>query len=505
MTLPALLVWLLPTLGAAALQPGEASPPAAPAAQITPETLIPAAALRADTALLRRTYETLHPGLYRYNTPEQLGARFAELDAFFAADRTLREAYLAFAGLTASIRCGHSYPNFFNQTKAIKAALFDGAVCVPFHFRWLDRRMIVTRSLCDDPAVVPGVEVISINGLPAGSILDRLLPLARADGSNDQKRIASLEVRGFDTIDAFDVYFSLSVPNPSQAFVLQLRAREGTTTTTTVRAVTRQERAARAAAADARPAADQPPWTLSVVSKDLAILEMPTWALYNSTWNWRAFLESSFRTLVRDQVANLVIDLRSNEGGLDCGDPIIAHLLSEPYIQRSARRLTRYRSVPPDLLPHLDTWDDGFRNWGEDAQPADDGFFTLKRDDGARDQKVIAPMEPRYAGRVFVLTSATNSSATFQFASIIQERGLGTLVGTGTGGNRRGINGGAFFFLRLPGSGIEIDVPLIGYFPTEPAPDAGLIPDENVVTTVEDIAAGRDPELERVRELIGMK
>ena len=98
-----------------------------------------------------------------------------------------------------------------------------------------------------------------------------------------------------------------------------------------------------------------------------------------------------------------------------------------------------------------------------------------------------------------------NSSATFEFASAVQRHRLGTLVGQSTGGNQRGITGGAFFFMRLPKSGIEADVPLIGQFPvtTAPLPDAGLEPDVRVATTAADIAAGRDPELEEVLRRIG--
>lgn len=76
--------------------------------------------------------------------------------------------------------------------------------------------------------------------------------------------------------------------------------------------------------------------------------------------------------------------------------------------------------------------------------------------------------------------------------------GLATLVGQTTGGNQRGINGDAFFFLRLPHSGIELDLPIIGQFPQEPMPDAGITPDILVVPTLADVASGRDAEMEAV-------
>ncbi len=90
---------------------------------------------------------------------------------------------------------------------------------------------------------------------------------------------------------------------------------------------------------------------------------------------------------------------------------------------------------------------------------------------------LIAPAAPIFTGRLWVLVGAANSSATFEFAQTVRQNGLGKLVGQSTGGNQQGINGGAFFFLRLPNSGIELDLPLIGQFPAEAKPDAGLEPD----------------------------
>jgi hypothetical protein len=86
----------------------------------------------------------------------------------------------------------------------------------------------------------------------------------------------------------------------------------------------------------------------------------------------------------------------------------------------------------------------------------------------------------------------------------VQRERLGTLVGQPTGGNQRGITGGAFFFMRLPRTGFEVDVPLIGQFPltTKPVPDAGIEPDVFVQPRVEDIAAGRDAELAATMERI---
>jgi len=150
-------------------------------------------------------------------------------------------------------------------------------------------------------------------------------------------------------------------------------------------------------------------------------------------------------------------------------------------------------------MPYLDTWDPSFKNWGPAAIDSTDRFYRLRRDADDDPGGVIAPALPGFTGRLWVLVSATNSSATFEFAQTVRQNHLGTLVGQPTGGNQRGINGGAFFFLRLPHSGLELDLPLIGQFPDGDRPDAGLQPDIAVIPTVEDIASGRDPEPEAVR------
>jgi C-terminal processing protease CtpA/Prc len=203
--------------------------------------------------------------------------------------------------------------------------------------------------------------------------------------------------------------------------------------------------------------------------------------------------------IVSDGTKSLVIDLRGNEGGLDCGHEIIARLIDRPVSARLYDRRVRYRDVPQQLIPYLDTWDRSFDHLGAEARDIGNGFYQLPLN--GEDQ--ILPKGQRFTGKVAVLTEPMNSSATFNFAVLMRTYGLGKLVGGPTGGNQRGINGGAFYFLRLPASGLEVDVPLIGYFPQTPRPDAGVTPDIAIMPTARDIAKGRDPVLERALQAVG--
>jgi C-terminal processing protease CtpA/Prc len=443
-----------------------------------------------DISVLRRAYTAMHPGLQRYATPAQVSARFDALDAAFQRSDDLAARYLALSRFCGTVRCGHSYANFYNQTRMVQERLFSGRNRLPFRFRWIGGRMIVL----DDGALPRGTEVLRIDGRPAAMILSTLLPLARADGGNDAKRRALLGVEGRDEWESFDIYFPLLFP-AGDRFRLDVGPPGGPRRSLTVDAIDlSQRRTMRSQAAER----EDRGWTLEH-RKRTAIITMPDWGLYDSKWDWKGWIAAAMEEVAGRGSTGLIIDLRANEGGLDCGNEIVARLTDRTITEEKLSRRTRYRRAPVELEPYLDTWDKSFLDWGEDTVPAADGFYDLKR---ASELTSIAPQPPRFRGKIVVLTGPVNSSATFQFANLIRRERLGVLLGEPTGGNRRGINGGAFFFVRLPG-GLEVDLPLIGYFPAGPQPDAGLVPDIAVAQTAADIAAGRDRALVEALALLG--
>lgn len=459
---------------------------------ISAATLLSPAELQEDVRILRRAYETLHPGLYRYNTPAQMDASFRQLSADLSRPLTRAEVYLAFARFTSKVKCGHTYPNFFNQKKEIAEELFGGQTRVPFEFVWINQTMVITRNLSGNAALPTGTVITKINGQRSGRVLNTLLDYSRADGSNRNKREDDLAINGLSRFPAFDVFYPLVFPLKDAAYTLEVREPvSGHRARVTVPAWTLQQRLSNLRTG-ATAQGDQPVWSSSMAAPDTALLRMPTWALYNSRWKWAEYLDAFMDDLATRKVAKLIIDLRGNEGGLDCGNGILSHLISEDLNLTRYRRKVRYRKTPADLNPYLDTWDPSFKDWGADAMEEGDGFYQLRGGDGPDSPDVVKPRGQRYTGKVIVLMDASNSSATFQFEEALQHNKLGILVGQPAGGNLRGINGGAFFFLRLPKSGIEVDLPLIGRFPDTPQPDATLAPDVLVPISPRDIALGTD-------------
>jgi hypothetical protein len=366
------------------------------------------------------------------------------------------------------------------------------------HFRWLGEAMVVTA----DPwatGIRPGTQLLAIDGVPASRILATLLPYTRADGHNLAKQRSLLSVEGRDRFETFDLFHPLLFP-ADRPFDLLLRDPAGRRHRRALAPITRAERAAKQPPSLDK-SGDQPWWTFERRG-GTAILTMPNWAVYQTKWQWQPWLQARFEAMASAGTRALVIDLRGNEGGIDIGDHIVRHLIDQPLQPFRYRRLARFRSVPEALRPGLQTWDKSFFRLGETARPFDERYVELV-DAEEGPSAILQPQSPHFAGKVIVLTDAANSSATNQFAARVQEKNLATLVGAETGGNLRGINGGAFFFATLPDSGLEFDLPLVGTFPPLPRPDRGIVPDVPVAVTARSIAEGRDVILERALQLAG--
>ena len=482
-----------------------------------PQTVSPAVLksgdLQADAAILRSAYEQLHPGLYRYSTKSEMDADFNVLKDELGHDQTLQEAFVAFSQFAAKVRCGHTQANPFNQPKALVDALFKSQTRLPFYFDWLGGRMIVTRDFTPGHVLPAGTEVVEVNGIRAAKVLATLLSVARADGANESKRVAQLAVNGESSYETFDLYYPMFFPQKSATDTLLVRKpKTQKPMKIAVESLTFEQRVAPIKQREEqRKGGSEALFEWKYLADGSASLRMPTWALYDSKWNWKQWLDDHLNEAAERNAPALILDLRGNEGGDDVGAQIIPHLIDAPITVSSMQRLVRYRRVPEDLVPYLDTWDKSFRDWGASAvdlpspwptAPAAVSYFKLARHDDDAAGDVLRPKGPRFHGKVFVLIDSTNSSATFQFAQNMQSHHLGTLVGEPTGGSQRGINGGAFFFLRLPHSGIEMDLPLIGTFSPEPAPDKGVTPDVLVKQRPEDIGSGRDVGMTTVMRLL---
>ncbi len=467
------------------------------------ETSISAKDLQEDVSILREALEQLHPGLYRYNSPEEMVKHWETLQRAFDEERTLGEAYLHVSAFLAKIRCGHTYANFVNQSEGVKRELFQQPNKLPFAFDIIEGRMAVTKNASPDDRLVQGIEIVAINGVPVSTIFDTLKLYVKADGSNDAKRVYDLQVTGFEELGAFDSLFPMLFPAPAGTYDLLARdIRSGEQFEASLEAIsTESRRRAIERRYGAAPESLDAQWAFKHLNPETAYLRLGTFVTWKMDMSWTKFLRRAFDELKTKQTPNLVIDIRGNEGGTDAVyEYLIRNVSTEPVARSFTVELLKYDRVPETLRPYLDTWDDSFYDLRDRVTVSGNGFFTWR--DEPASVRPIRPGRAPYGGRVFLLIDAGNSSGTFLLAKAVKSNRLATLIGQRTGGNQRGINGGQMFFLRLPNSGIEIDIPLIGYFPAQDALDSGVAPDIDVTPTISDWVGSQDAALDMALTLI---
>ncbi|MDB5251364.1 MAG: hypothetical protein JWP27_533 [Flaviaesturariibacter sp.] len=462
--------------------------------------------MQRDLAILYAAWTTLHPGIYRYNTPEGLEARFNAVRARTAQPLDEKKFYLLLSQLAETVHCGHTYLNPLNLPKAAQARLLPDRVIPLFFVLDQKRHLVITHSV-DTARLRAGDRIMAINGVPCGRIIDSLLTVSRSDGRNAiGKKLNNCnetpdEANGYSL---FDIYFPLFFPHTDTVLTIMILPFSQRVPRRV--AVTTLSLAARMERYEQRygpvPTGEKT-FVYRMVCPSVAYMKFGTFAFWNSTFDPAAYVDSVFADLLgRGGVRDLIIDIRGNEGGDNTGNRILSYIVkSKTGCVDPDRPCYRYLAIDSSLLPFLSTWDPSFK------KPKDPSLF-FRNEIGLYEHRkadpcdFIVPRPRTFRGRVWLLTDARNSSAGFEMARNFRAAGRGRIVGEETGGSQQGINGGEFFFLTLPHSQMEIDLPLI--FNDHPGkPDRGIAPDVRASVTQQSIARGRDRQLDVVMEEIG--
>lgn len=450
-----------------------------------------------DIQLLKEALQALHPGINRYKTTQQVDSVFAAALKSITAPVSLQQMFLKVASLAAYLQCGHTFSNYQNQTALVKQVIFHQADKLPLHCRWLNDKLYVTAVA--DPAcgVQPGDEITRIQQQDVASLWQKMMPYISADGNNAAARQYLLQLNGIDPLEPLDVCLPLLYPPGTMGYELHIK-KQGSQQEETfwVKPLTAAQRHAQIKQLNHHM---DSLWSFRLMANQTAYLRLSTFDGFMLPFEWSTYLTRVFGIIQKTKTKHLVLDIRGNAGGQDEIALALGKFISTQPVQPIPRKSkVRFRTVPDSLRPYIFTWNKSFYEIGIHAAPDGEGMYNLP-DDALQ----IMPQKKPFAGAVYLLTDAGNRSATFYLAELAKSNQLATLVGQPTSGSQQGLNGGGFIFFRLPHSGIEVDIPLIGSFSPE-KPAMGIEPDYHIQPHAEDFRNGTDRVQEWVLQQIAI-
>lgn len=438
--------------------------------------------LHQDLRVLKKIYEDVHPGLYRYRSPDEVEALFEQADTAIQSSMTEREFLGVLSPVITGLRCMHSVLLGSHELNNFEE---HDALVFPLRVKIIDGRLWM-RDSCLVQTVPAGAEILAINETDAEVLLGLLVAHGSADGDNGSRKrhllenhFASRYWRYIGEPEVFDVRYLSPDGDESTA---RLEAKPARTVLDCVTA--REHDSTRA-------------FTLEILDDSkIAVMTLPTFLPGNS--NIKRFIKRSFGDISGREIDALVLDLRGNPGGFDD----LAVLLMR-YIAIEPFRYFRSLDTTVEDLSFLDNVEGSGRGGPFRRLFASPRVmrFLDRRHPGLKIQK---PMRTAYRGPVYALVDGGSASTTAEFCAVSQYLGRVKLVGEECGGGYLGDNGGQINIVTLPNSRVRVSLPMTRYMleVEDTGNNGGATPDYPVEPNIADLINGRDTEREFLIRLI---
>ncbi|AIQ53277.1 S41 family peptidase [Paenibacillus sp. FSL R7-0331] len=434
------------------------TPPAASAqsqgapASDAPEKLVNPEQMKQDLDFLTETLVQVHPALINGWSSGQQQVISEAYDTIQTA-RTEEEFYFIVNTITSLLHDGHTNMHWELQNqKLLNLPLF-----------WSREGLIVTE---DRGTLHTGDIVTAISGRSIGDLEQELAGIIPAE--NNQW----VRVQGTVLLRVEFMLRHLGLAADNQVEVTVTRGSGSITETLTLTDKPLQKEYSHYPKGEV-------PFSYSFEDElSLGIFQLNT---CENTRKYQLTVKQFFDEVKKRGIQHIAVDLRSNGGG---ASSVIGEFLSYMDVKSyySYGAIVRYSPQVKEA-------------YGEDQ---DNGVVQSPSQLIKNDLKTEFP----YKGKLYLLTSAHTFSSANMFAVIVQDNGLGQIIGEATG-NQPSSYGDVLTF-QLPASGIHFQASFKQFTRSAPERDPAdsVQPDIEAYTTAKDILERRDAQLDKLREVV---
>ncbi len=457
--------------------------------------------LQQDYTLLKNILEKKHPSLYWYTAKDSMDMYFTRY--YNAIEDSMTEQQFGWkilAQLTDKIHCGHTS---FGMSKAYnKWANNKRFPSFPLFLKVWNDTMVVTANLNRKDSVLKrGTLITGINTWSNKELIQKMFGYMTEDGMANNVNYTRLSGNfPYYHRNIFGYYKEylvnyLDSNNREQRIRLPLYEPPSDTgkriRRDSVERVPRENRG-KATLLNMRQ-------MIIDTAASTAVIALNTF----SKGKLRRFFRESFRTIRKDKIQNVVLDLRSNGGGKMAYSTLLTKYLS----RRPFKIADTSFAVAKNLKPYTKHIKGKFlNNLGL-------FFFTKRKADGKYhfglwERKTFQlKKKNHFGGKLFVLTNGpTFSAATLVCNELKGQAGI-TLVGEETGGGWHGNSGIMIPDITLPITKMRVRLPLFRLVQSNHVPKdgRGVQPDLYISTSYEAIIKNYDKKMKVVMEMIRRK
>jgi len=445
-----------------------------------------------DYKILKNVLTKGHPSLFEYTSKSKWDSLFTDFEKnkITAIDNN-NDLYKSITKLTDYVRDGHlivmrpqldSVPNLF-----------------PLWLKIINKKLYTDT---DDFDIPVGSEIISIDGLNAKELRDRLMKYAPSDGFNETKKDRQIEME-FGILHFYEF-------GAKPAYQVEYRTPMNEVITNTVESQTFESIGKRFTKRNSflaqKALSEKGPHLYFIDSISTAVLTLNSFNL--DVERFKIALVDIFKNIKRKKTKNLIIDIRQNEGGYPLNTiKAFSYIANKPFKQQASSYVTT------DILPKKQysqnlvngfTYETFFKKYYQNSTKTKNGWKSTTDEN----EPLMIPNKKKFEGKVYVLIGGKTFSAGSSFALFCKNEGI-TLVGEETGGGYYTQTGGYPIIYTLPNSEIKILISFVKinrFIKDETVKKgSGILPDEEVNLTLQDLIKGKDGQLNYILKRIRNK